>query len=130
MKIDFKGIIEGIGNAVFIKKEVENIANKRAAICNTCEHYSPNVKRRGGVFDRKDKFCTDCGCNIYLKTRALSASCPLGSTDSNFPNETPKWTSVIDNTELSDKLLETEELNKDIVAYKIKLSQNKIDEHE
>jgi NADH pyrophosphatase NudC (nudix superfamily) len=130
MKIDFKGIVEGITNAIFVKKEVENIANQRIAICKECEHYSLNLVKRGNtVFDRKDAFCTDCGCNMYLKTRALSAMCPLGSPDSHFPQEQPKWLAVTNDAALSDKILETEELNKDIVDYKVKLSQNKIDDY-
>jgi len=131
MNIDFKGILEGLSNSVFVKESVEKVAAERIAICKQCPHYSVNVVAAGGgPFIRKDSFCTDCGCNMYLKTRALSASCPLGSTSSHFPNETSKWSAITTDGEAAEKILETPELKKELDAYKIKLSQNKINEHE
>jgi len=129
MKIEFGKLLEGIGNAVFIKDSVEKIAAERIAICNECPHYSPNVlKAGGGPFMRKDNFCTDCGCNMYLKTRAMSAFCPLGGIGSHFPDEVSKWPALTTDGEAAEKILETPELKKDIDAYKIKLMQNKIEE--
>ena len=68
----------------------------------------------------------DCGCNMYLKTRALSASCPLGSSTSHFKNETPKWLAVTEDHKAAEEVLETPELKKELEEYKIKLAQNKI----
>lgn len=130
MKIEFGKLMEGIKNSVFVKEEIEKIANERIAICNTCEHYSPNViKAGGGPFVRKDAFCTDCGCNMYLKTRAMSAFCPLGSGVSHFPNEQSKWPAITMDSIAADQLLETPELKKELDAYKINLMQNKIEEY-
>lgn len=129
MKIEFGKLLEGIGNAMFIKESVEKIAEERITICKQCPQYSPNVLAAGGgPFIRKDAFCTDCGCNMFLKTRAMSAFCPLGSTGSHFPNETSKWSALTTDGEAADKVLNTPELKKDLDAYKIKLMQNKIEE--
>jgi hypothetical protein len=129
MKIEFGKLLEGIHNAVFVKDSVERIAAERIALCKECPHYSPNVLAAGGgPFVRKDAFCTDCGCNMYLKTRAMSAFCPLGGAGSHFPNEVSKWSAITTDGEAAEKILETPELKKDLDAYKIKLSQNKIEE--
>lgn len=128
--IEFKKLIEGIENSLFIKDAIEKIAEERIAICNTCIYYSPNARKKGLLaFVRKDKFCTDCSCNMYLKTRSLAASCPLGSKTSHYPNEQPKWTAVTEDEKASDLLLETPELKKELDQYKLNLMHNKIDEH-
>lgn len=88
MKIDFKGLMEGVKNSVFINQEVEKVAAERIAICRACPLNSKNVKNIG----RLDEYCTDCGCNLHFKTRCLSCSCPKD-----------KWVAI-----LSDK--EDEEL--------------------
>jgi hypothetical protein len=126
MKIEFGKLIEGIGNSLFVKEEVEKIAAERIKHCLECKHYSPNARKTGVVTVRKDAFCMDCGCNMYLKTRALSAACPLGSKTSHFPDEVPKWTAVTEDYKAAEDILETPELKKELDAYKIKLSQNKI----
>jgi hypothetical protein len=130
MKVEFGKLLEGIKNAVFVKEEVEKVAAERIAICEKCEHYSPNVLAAGGgPFARKDAFCTDCGCNMYLKTRAMSAFCPLGSGVSHFPNEVSKWPALTMDGDAAEKILQTPELKKDLDEYKVKLYQNKIEEH-
>jgi|APFre7841882654_1041346.scaffolds.fasta_scaffold00931_11 hypothetical protein len=130
MKVEFGKLLEGIGNAIFIKEEIEKIAAERIAICELCSHYSPNAKLAGATFTRKDKFCLDCGCNMYLKTRALSAFCPLGSATSHFPNEVSKWPAITTDGQVSDVILETPEIKKDLDDYKMKLMHNKLDEHQ
>lgn len=127
MKIDIKGILQGINNSIFVKEEVEKIAEDRANICKGCPYYSKNVEEANKL--RKDAYCVVCGCNIHLKTRALSAHCPLG--DPGYPEEitkqTRKWDSVT-NDSTSEKLMSTPELEKSLNEYKIKLSQNKVEE--
>lgn len=71
MKINFKNILEGAWNSVFIKEEIEKVANERLAICATCEN---RAKRSFPPFDYH---CKLCGCNLEMKTRSLSESCPI-----------------------------------------------------
>jgi len=129
MKIDLKGLLEGINNSIFVKDEVEKVAEERINICKQCPYYSPNAIASGLITTKRpDAFCIDCGCNMYLKTRALSAHCPLGDPSSHYPDEEPKWLSITDD-DTAQKLMETEELNKDLIDYKINLMQNKIIEN-
>lgn len=104
MRIDFKGIMEGVWNSVFIKKTVEEIAKQRTAICNGCSLNSTYQKKFNNYKTlRPDFHCTDCGCDLHLKTRALSQSCPKG-----------KWLAQITQEqeyELNKKLDETETNN-------------------
>lgn len=125
MRIDIKGLLEGIHNSIFVKDEVEKIAKERTSICKLCSHYSRNVAGANTI--RKDGFCTDCGCNIYLKSRSLSSHCPLGDPNSSFPSEKSKWTFIVSDEE-AEKLLLTEELSKEMNEYKIKLIHNNIEE--
>lgn len=85
MKIDIRGILEGVKNSIFLKEEIERVAEHRTEICKGCDFYSENVRKKEKMF-RKDIHCTNCGCNIHLKTRALIAQCPL---------DEPKWKAVI-----------------------------------
>lgn len=130
MNIDIKGIIEGTLNSVFIKEEIEKLSEYRLSICNTCEHYSSNIKKKGLQVLRLDKFCADCGCNMYLKSRKLAAECPLGTRISHFPLKKQKWTALINDEVISEKIIdETPGLKDEVLQYKIKLLQNKEDEH-
>jgi len=121
MKLEIGKLLEGIGNSIWVKEEVEKIAAERIAHCNSCPHYSPNIPNL--QVTRRDKFCTDCGCNMYLKTRALSAQCPLGHTFTHFPDEQSKWGPVADDT-VSGQVELTPELKKDMDEYKRKLMNN------
>ena len=85
MKIDIKGILEGITNSVFKKEEVEAVAQERLEICRRCEFNSKNAEARGEQIFRSDEHCLSCGCNLYLKTRAMSAQCQL---------DPPNWESL------------------------------------
>lgn len=71
MKIDFKGLLEGAFNSIFAKKEIEAVATERIMICRTCPFNSKNTDNK-----RPDEYCTDCGCNLYMKTRCMSCECP------------------------------------------------------
>ena len=101
MKIDIKGILEGAKNSIFIKDEVEAIAKERISICRRCDFNSEVAKEKGENILRGDEHCLKCGCNLHLKTRALSAQCPL---------DPPKWTALATNEE-SMKIMEVLEKN-------------------
>lgn len=88
MKLSIKGILEGIWNSVFIKEEIEKVAKERMEICNGCALNSDWRKK----FDkyktfRPDFHCTVCGCDLHLKTRALSQECPLGKWKAQMTQE-------------------------------------------
>lgn len=125
MKIEWGKLLEGTINSIFIKEQVEAVAKERIEICKVCEHYSPNIPNLKAT--RTDKFCVDCGCNMYLKTRALSAFCPLGSETSHFPLEKSRWSSVADD-KISEQLQDTKELKEQLTEYKLKLMHNKTEE--
>lgn len=85
MKIDIKGIIEGVVNKVVAKRWVEEVSADRMFICNKCDLFSENAKQKSGYTTiRPDPHCTECGCNLELKTRCMSCSCPLN-----------KWTAIM-----------------------------------
>lgn len=83
MKINVRHILEGITNSIFVKEEVEKIANERYEICKTCPLNSSNRDKPdfapGKYFSslRPDEHCSGCACNLHAKTRSLHTSCPL-----------------------------------------------------
>lgn len=78
MKISIKGILEGAWNSIFIKEEIEKVANERQEICKGCSMNSDHAKRfnKYKTF-RPDYHCVSCGCNIIMKTRSMAEHCPL-----------------------------------------------------
>lgn len=88
MKLSIKGILEGTWNSIFVKKEIEEIANQRDEICRGCSMNSDHAKRfnKYKTF-RPDFHCTVCGCDLHLKTRALSQECPLGKWEAHMSQE-------------------------------------------
>ena len=83
-------IAEGVKNSVIKNPKVEEIAKQRLSICAVCPKNSKNKNEEyfspGKYYSisRPDAHCTSCGCNLNLKARSLSASCPL-----------KKWLSVL-----------------------------------
>ena len=83
MKFNIKHILEGIKNSIFVKEEVEKIANERYEICKACPKLSSNQGKPGanpGPYynpKRPDEHCTICACNIHAKVRSLHTSCPI-----------------------------------------------------
>jgi len=83
--MNVKHILEGIGNSIFVKEEVEKIANKRMEICNVCPKNSANRDQPyfnpGKFFNaiRPDVHCSMCACNLHAKVRSLKSACPIGS---------------------------------------------------
>ncbi len=86
-------ILEGIKNKIFKKEDVELIANERLHICIKC----PYIDEKGDKCYLKgtQPCCSLCGCDLSLKTRALSAECDI-----------KKWNAVLSEEE-EDKLNES-----------------------
>jgi len=128
-------IVKGLQNSLFVKEQVELIAQERIAICDTCDFYSPNIKKKGLAIIRPDKYCDVCKCNMYLKTRSLAAQCPIGELHRvdkitglpKYPGES-KWKAITTDAALSEHILEVG-LKDEIIDYKTKLQQGKIEEH-
>lgn len=80
MKIDWKGLAQGIYNSVAGKKWIKDLAAYRMDVyCAPCEFNSRNAKQISGYSSiRPDDHCTRCGCNLEWKTHQLSSSCPAG----------------------------------------------------
>lgn len=81
MEFNVKHIIDGIKNSIFVKDEVEKIANDRYTICSPCPKNSKNkdMGQEGPYYStlRPDEHCSECACNIHAKVRSLHTSCPL-----------------------------------------------------
>lgn len=81
--MNIRHIIEGIGNSIFVKEEVEKIANERMAICKDCPRNSANKDKDffmpGKFYSalRPDVHCSMCACNLHAKTRSLHTNCPI-----------------------------------------------------
>lgn len=81
--MNIKHIIDGIKNSIFVREEVEKIAQTRLEICNSCPRNSANKSKE--FFEpakyystlRPDDHCSECACNIHAKTRSLHTSCPI-----------------------------------------------------
>lgn len=75
-------ILEGLQNSIFVKEEVEKIAEQRNSICEVCPRNSANKDKEffePGRYHstlRPDVHCTVCACNLHAKTRSLHTSCP------------------------------------------------------
>lgn len=78
MKIDFKGLMEGLKNSIFVKEEIEKLAKERTDICKGCSHNSDHQKQYNNYKTlRPDFHCTVCGCDLHMKTRCLACACPI-----------------------------------------------------
>lgn len=88
MKINIKGILEGAWNSVFVNKEIEKIAQQRNEVCKGCIMNSDHQKKHNKYKTiRPDFHCVSCGCDLHMKTRALSQSCPLGKWEAHLSQE-------------------------------------------
>jgi hypothetical protein len=95
MKIDFKGLLEGAWNSVFVKDSIEKVHHERIEICRKCPFNSIIMKEENGYKSyRPDFHCTICGCNLDMKTRCMACECP-----------THKWEALV-----------TEEQEKEIIT--------------
>lgn len=68
-----KGVTQGLINSIFIKQEVERVAEERNNICLACEFHSDKNETI-----RPDTHCTKCGCNLHIKQRAMGYGCEEG----------------------------------------------------
>lgn len=78
-----KQILEGIKNNIFKKEHVEAEAAKRWDTCKGCDKLDKEGK--DCVAPGTQPCCSECGCSLAFKTRALSSDCPLG-----------KWQALMD----------------------------------
>jgi len=76
-------IMEGVKNKIFKKEDVEQIADIRWMECLQCE--ALDEKGSNCAVPNTQPCCSDCGCSLGLKLRALSSSCPR-----------KKWNAVVD----------------------------------
>lgn len=92
MHFDFKGIMEGAFNSIFVRAKIEEIADERQLMCNACPHNSVNKKKVDPKFHPINPLphCTLCGCNLHMKTRSMSQVCP---------DNPPRWNAVMDEKE-------------------------------
>jgi hypothetical protein len=72
-------ILDGITHSIFKRQDIEQLAQKRLAMCrsNTCQQYDPQGQSPNAVLKGAES-CGACGCKLAWKTRALSDGCPLG----------------------------------------------------
>lgn len=78
-------IYEGVKNNIFKSDDVEQVANERWAICQSCP--SLDTTGRKCAAPGTQPCCSDCGCSLGFKLRALSSSCPLGQWKAVLSNE-------------------------------------------
>lgn len=110
-----KSIAEGLKNNVFRKQHIEDLAQYRHSICETCIWNSKQYQAYDDVPDViKDlrdqdwiedclkpntENCLNCSCNIAIdssiKLRSLSSKCPLPE---------PKWEQVLDDEDQIAKI--------------------------
>ena len=125
MHFDFKGIMEGAFNSIFVRAKIEEIANERGAICNECPNNSVNKKKIDPKFNPINPLphCILCGCNLHMKTRSMSQVCPdfkLNDKGEQIP--APRWLAVMDEKE--EDILDTKIREEAIDLLKIKQSRN------
>ena len=63
-------ILSGVKNLLVKNKLIEEIADARQAICDSCEFKSKECSALITTC------CSVCGCSLKIKTRSLEASCP------------------------------------------------------
>jgi len=116
-------IMEGIKNKTFKKQDIEELAEYRHSICNSCiwnsKHYKiledvpeviKEIKGEEWVMDiiqSNDEKCLHCSCNVSfdnsIKIRSLSANCPLPE---------PAWEAIVE-SELQDEIYKIAKQNLD-----------------
>lgn len=69
-------IYEGVKNKIFKQEEIEEIAAIRWSICQKCKYF--DFIGTNCAIPGTQPCCSDCGCSISLKIRAMSSDCPKG----------------------------------------------------
>ena len=77
MRFDWKNIMEGTINSIFVRDSVEKVAEQRMNICKTCDFDSEVQRNRGTHLPRLDHHCTACGCILHLKVRCIACNCGI-----------------------------------------------------
>ena len=72
-------VYEGVKNNIWKDDYVEIIASDRYKICQSCEQF--DVKGRDCAAPGTQPCCSDCGCSLAFKIRALSSACPMKKWD-------------------------------------------------
>jgi len=87
MKVDWKGLAEGLRNQMFppahLAQIIDETHKERMDICKDCEYF-----RHIGSSPQ----CGHCGCMLNTKTRCLHCQCPIN-----------KWMPVVSKEE-SDEI--------------------------
>ena len=111
-------IAEGVKNKIFKKDDVEAVAKLRWMECKVC----PLLDKKGKTcaVSGTHPCCSDCGCSLSLKLRALSSSCPKGRWGAIMPG---KIENILKNQILGD---EKKKHNKKIkeMSKNLKLKKN------
>jgi len=95
MKIDWKGLAQGVFNSIMGRKWIKELATYRyETFCKDCPYNSKNKPATA----RPDEHCTLCGCNMQFKIHNLSSSCPIDKWKAEMTEK--EW------EELNDKLKE------------------------
>ncbi len=94
-------VFEGVKNNIWKDEYVEIIAGDRYSICKGCEEI--DLKGDNCAAPGTQPCCSNCGCSLAFKVRALSTACPLN-----------KWGVIMDENEEA-KLKKIQE-NKDKVV--------------
>lgn len=70
-----KAIFQGFWNYIFRKQYIEKISKERMEVCNSCDQL--DTKGDNCLWEGTQPCCSECGCSLDIKTRSLSAECPL-----------------------------------------------------
>jgi hypothetical protein len=84
-----KEILEGLGNTIFKKDYIEQIASERMKLCEDC----PHIDKEGTecAVSGTQPCCGLCGCKLTFKTRSLSSECAW--------EENKQWPAIISDEE-------------------------------
>lgn len=78
-------IMEGIVNSIFKDSDVEDIANERKKICDSCLHIDLTGEECAVIGTQP--CCSLCGCSLSLKTRSLSTECPINKWEAELTQD-------------------------------------------
>ena len=93
-------IAQGIKNNIFKQDDIEEIAKMRWLECKVCPLLDREGKSCAGGVSQKP-CCSDCGCGLKYKLRALSSSCPKG-----------RWNKVMDRKLEKKLIIQIDQQNK------------------
>ena len=68
-----KDLKKAAGDVFYRRYVSDEIKEKRRSICAECPHWQKRLNR-----------CSQCGCQMRVKTSLASSSCPLGKWDAHL----------------------------------------------